>query len=432
MPFPDPKVNRDGDEWIYTWPGAEGELANIVVGIENLHEDSHDIYAEVSVEYVSDISQGHVYGPRRFNLLGARTGSELTRELTERSAGRVEKDVWSAIVEKILHLTISDYRAGTPIHVIADQPTVGPVTYTVERLLPEDDTAVIAADGGAGKGWLAIHIALCYATGRAVAGILPVYQQGRPAVLYLDWEASLHEATRRFQWMAKGMRLPSIPKTIHYRRMTRGISEEINQLRRDTKNLGVGLVIVDSLGPAVADKLVNEGPAIKTMEDIRRLSPAARLVVAHVSKAEARSDNGKGVTIFGSVFFRNLCRSLWELQSEGEGCHYDLALLHQKVNTGLKQPSLGLTLTFNEEDYEALIGPGHVENVAQAVQHSSLAYRMALSLKEGKMKTSELAKELGAKPSSIRTTAARNQNIIRLPTASNQEAEWALRAEEDS
>ncbi len=430
MPLPDPSVNRDGDEWIYTWPEAEGELANLAVGIGNLHEEQHDIYAEFSVEYASNILQGHIYGPRRFNLLGARTGSDLTRELTDRCAGKVEKEVWSAVIEKILHLTIRDYRGGSPIQTLSNHPEVGPVTYTVERLLPEDDTAVIAADGGAGKGWLAVHIALCYATGRPVASSLAVYQQERPAVLYLDWESSYRETARRFQWMARGMRLETIPDTIHYRRMTRGISEEVNQLRREAKDRRVGLVIVDSLGPAVADKLVSEGPAIKTMEDIRRFSPAARLVIAHVSKAEARADNGRAVTIFGSVFFRNLCRSLWEMQAEGEGTHYDLALLHQKVNTGTKQPSLGLTLTFDDEHHEALISLGHIENVAQAIQHSTLAYRMYLALRDGKKGTKELADELGVRPNIIRTTGGRDPRILRLATPDGKEAEWARAARE--
>ena len=102
-------------------------------------------------------------------------------------------------------------------------------------------------------------------------------------------------------------RVPTCPASKYYRAMTRPLTDVISAVRRDVDTLGADLVFVDSLGAASGSEPEGSDSAIRTMNALRSLSPASRLVAAHVSKLAA--DQAKGsVRPYGSVYVRNLAR----------------------------------------------------------------------------------------------------------------------------
>jgi hypothetical protein len=119
-------------------------------------------------------------------------------------------------------------------------------------------------------------------------------------------------------------------------------------VKAEVSRLGAVAVVVDSLAPASGPEPEGADAAVRTMSALRALGPATRLVVAHVSRATAE---GSGpASPFGSVFIRNLARSVWELRrsDDGDGDDLLLGLYHRKVNDGRLQPPIALRLAFGD------------------------------------------------------------------------------------
>ena len=71
--------------------------------------------------------------------------------------------------------------------------------------------------------------------------------------------------------------------SVYYKQCFRPLVDELPDIREQISRHHVGLVIVDSVGFAAAGALVEDETARSTMNGLRQLSPATRLVVAHVS-----------------------------------------------------------------------------------------------------------------------------------------------------
>ncbi len=416
MPLTSPKVTHqaDSEEWYFSWPDQPNSVGKLVLAISNLKESSAGIHGDLELASVDD---RHIYGPKTLNLKGANAARDVVNILSERTKGDIDnggipKEWWALILEQVTHQVLTDHRQGSPLIRLSETEDPGPARFAVDKLLPEDANTVIAADGGSNKGNFAVHLAICWAIGKPLAGKYAVHSDGRRGVFYADWEDDREEASRRFYMASRGYRLNGIPSSITYRSMYRGVREELSQLRAIIRQENIGLVIIDSIAGAAAGKLVDDDVAQGTMGALRRLSPANRFIIAHVSHASARGEHRDGVNIFGSVFFRNHCRMFWEFQSEGEGEEYRLALVQRKINRGPKlsnEPGLGFTLTFNDSLGESFLSPGDVRDVTAAMGHSDLRFRMAEALREANrpMTTSQLAEAVAANINSVRTAAKR-------------------------
>jgi hypothetical protein len=161
------------------------------------------------------------------------------------------------------------------------------------------------------------------------------------------------------------------------------------------------------------------------MNALRSLSPASRLVVAHVSKAAAE---GFGpARPFGSVFIRNLARSVWEARPSEDTAGDDLlvALYHQKANGARKHPPIPLRLTF-ASDRVAL----HAADLADApdlLARATVAQRITSAVATSPLTTEEIAEHLAVKVSTARKTLERMRKAGRLVnTPGTDPQKWAL------
>ena len=406
MPLPEPVVTGDEDEFIFTWPTADDELRCLAIAVTNLRDSSGDVYAEFHVEWQSDISSGRLFGNRKANLLGVKTVDVLAALLTSKNSTAFPLDLTKLVFEQVINRTLTAWRTGEPLRWVHEASEVGAVSYAIEGILPADDSGVIYGKGDSKKGWLAVNIALNWATGGLIAGHIGVNNDGKPRVLYLDWEASERETYRRFQWMARGMGLEAVPKSVAYQRMTRSITESIAELRRITRREKFGLIVVDSLGPAAGAKLVADETAVPAMNAIRRLSPSNRLIVAHISKGERRGYNNDDTSIFGSVFFDNMARSTWKVQTDTiTPDDFLIGMFHTKVNTGRKATAgLGFRLLFDEQARSATLSKGDPDqhSAAMTAVTGSVRQRMIKALAHGSMTRKDLAELLEAKMGDIR------------------------------
>jgi hypothetical protein len=197
-------------------------------------------------------------------------------------------------------------------------------------------------DGGAGKRYVALALALAITSGAKLPAGLCAGIHG--PVLCLDWESTEEEFAERALFLAQG--LGCQVQDLHYKPMVAPLTAELGAVRAEVSRLRAVAVIVDSLAPASGSEPEGADAAVRTMTALRALAPASRVVVAHVSKAAAE---GQGpARPFGSVFLQNLPRSVWEVRRSDadEGDDLLLALYHRKVNSGRKSAPMALRLTF--------------------------------------------------------------------------------------
>ncbi len=274
-----PQARRDGDEFLFTWPQY-----HLSIGVARLRETASGINAELTI--ASGILGSLHWGA--LNLASTPQRETLVKKLEKRFGTPPQ---WEAIIERVCRESAEAFRQGAPIVAL------GPVAPTatrelVEKLLPLGETTVLFGDGGSGKSYLGLAVALALATGTPLpAGLRPTQ---RTRTLLLDYETTEDEHQERLHNLIAGLGI-DYTEGIFYRSMVRSVVDEAPLLRTEIARLGVGAVIVDSLAPATVSA---EGidswhtTAIRTFNALRGFSPATRLVIAHVSKAEADQRSG--------------------------------------------------------------------------------------------------------------------------------------------
>jgi hypothetical protein len=233
-------------------------------------------------------------------------------------------------------------------------------------------------------------------------------------VLYLDWETNATVQQKRIRWIARGLGVDVPP--ILYRPMYRALGDDVERIRKEVHRHAVGLVIVDSIAPACGGEPENAETINRFFNALRSLAPATRLVVSHVSHAGA---NAKGAEAhpFGSIFVRNLARSVWELRRSddvGRADAMNVALYHRKVNDGPKLPPMGFEIVFDDRKREIRFGSLDVAADSGLAAHASLPYRVRAALRKGAMKTDQLSQFLDVPEKSLLVTIGRMPDVQKM------------------
>jgi hypothetical protein len=378
---PPAEVSRDGDDFTYTW---------VPLGLEvratRLRDGGEGVHGEIGISL--DGRPLH-WGRANLASLSAREG--LVTKLN-----RIRPKIpWRDILEEVCRETAEQLRAGAPtVQLVPARGTVE--RRLVDKLLLDGETNVVFSDGGAGKSFLALAIAVAVATGKPLpAGLTP--RRSGP-VLYLDWESIEAEHQERLAGLLSGLGV-SAPVPIFYRRMVGALADEAPTLRAEVARCGAVLVIADSLGPACGAEPEGADAAIRALNALRSIAPA-RLVLAHVSKLHA---DQKGATRpFGSVYVMNLPRNVWELRKgeEDEGDTLTIGAYHRKTNRGRLLPPFALRFEFGEN--------GTRLQAADIGQDTGLrgragpGYAILGALRPGAKTIGELAEELEASEQSVK------------------------------
>jgi hypothetical protein len=313
--------------------------------------------------------------------------------------------------------------AGAPTTpLIPKRPEPG--RWLVDGIIPLGETTILFGDGGSGKSLCALGLGVCGLLGVRF-GSWPVGPLRK--ILYLDWESSRVDHENRL-WGLTGPLGRVLPEEgILYRPMTRSAAEEASELRALVAQHQVDLVICDSLGPACGPEPETAGAATAALTALRSCAPATRLVVAHVSKAEADRQQGHSRP-FGSVYVYNLARSVIEARrgDTTEEQEFTLTLTHTKNNLGPKRPQSAVRWIFDEEGYIAMMkgDPDMARAPATA--------RIKAALASGGLSVHQLYEETGLAKDQIRARLndPRNANtFVRLnvhPGGKSKEPLWGL------
>jgi hypothetical protein len=159
-------------------------------------------------------------------------------------------------------------------------------------------------------------------------------------VLYLDWETDEQEQQRALSMLQNGLTITEAPD-IAYRRCYAPLSDDIQALQRIVADKAIDYIVVDSLSGACGDDLTLQSVAAKFFQSLAGLRVGS-LLITHTAKSEDRK-----ATAFGSAYWRNYARSLFELRQADGDDTVNLGLFHRKMNAAPLQPPIGLEFRYN-------------------------------------------------------------------------------------
>jgi len=355
----------------------------------------------------------------RLNLVSAQSRTTTIRALEEQDPA----EDWRVLVERSVRAVVRHLRTGDPARPLTPAPpTVEP--WLVPDWLPRGQISVIFGDGGVGKSYLALALALSGVLGRTILPRWPVPQIRR--ALYLDWESGEEEQRARLWRLTEGLGAQPVDGAILHRTMRRPLLDDLTAIRGEVARHAVDLVIADSLAPACGPEPETASSVVPVLGGFRSLATTV-VVLAHVSKMSA--DVKAPARPFGSVFVQNLARSSVEIRrTEAVGDEHErsylVTLYHRKINEGRRSRPIGLTFTWNDLDHLVVTG-GTAEMSGASLPEQVYA---ALTMPKKPM---QLAEELDANVSSVKSALGRLANrgkVIRLTDSrggKGQETQWA-------
>ena len=371
----------------YAWP----ELGLRVMA-ERLTDEG---FAELWFYWVNKSGESLLHTTRA-NLLATTTMNSIAKRLEKNS-----QDIpWTDILTYITGKTLEIARRGEPAVEIwpSEDDDLTP-SYLLEPILYLNHPAVIFGDYGSLKSLFSLATAYIVQLPYHDNDLGLITPTESTRCLYLDYEDDPSSFRRRWSALERGFNKGAMP--ILYRRMTGTLSDSIEQLQRIIHDKSISLIIVDSLGPAARGNLNDPEPAIKYHAALRQLGTTS-LTLAHTSKDQFT----KKRTIFGSVFFTNLARSVWECKAEQETGEDEavISLKHTKANLSRLHPPLGYRFMFTDNT---------IKIVKADLRDTGLSGELPLSLRikdllrGGAMPVKEIAEVLEANEATTRTAINR-------------------------
>jgi hypothetical protein len=377
-----PKVTEGIGFINYAWP----EL-NLRVVAERYNDNG---YAELSFFLKNEMGENLLH-TTRVNLLTTPTMNSLAKRLEGNSRDIPWLDVLTYITGKTLEIA----RRGEPIKKIwpSEDDDLIP-SYLLEPLLYLNHPTVIFGDYGSLKSLYGLVIAYVLQLPCHDNKLGLITAKESTPCLYLDYEDDPSSFRKRWGALQRGFGIEA-PMPILYQRMTAPLADAVEQLRPKIVNEKISLLIIDSLGPAARGNLNDPEPAIKYHAGLRQLGITS-LTLAHNSKDPLT----KKRTIFGSMFFTSLARSVWECKAEQETGEDEaiISLKHHKANLSRLHPPLGYKFTFT--DNSITIAKTDLKDTGLSGE-LPLSWQIKNLLRKGSLPISEIADQLNSNKETI-------------------------------
>ena len=346
-----------------------------------------------------------LFGPVRLNLLSSSGRESLARLLKNRKPMN-----WQMVLDQVSNMVSSsleeggaakDMRFYTPESV--DQG------WCIRPYVQTNQATIMFGFAGNGKSTIATALLLSKSTG---AQLIPGVDPGFPgAVLYADWEDSEESCNTTASAILHGHHLGwgDVIKPVLYRRYHGSLADHFDAIAADIAEHDIKLICVDSLVAASGDQYSpNDAEAARTWHQVVSALGVSSIGITHAAK------NSKEPSAFGSVYYTNLARSIFEVSADAEAGRNSsvIAVTHRKGNnTGLMKP-VGLSVDFESDEFD---NPVKIQYApADLTQSEVLATKLSSSdrilslITMVSMSPAEIAEELtDLKPVTIRQALLR-------------------------
>ncbi len=309
--------------------------AALSMQFRDIHRNSSGLFAEVEIfQILAGERVNHYWAD--LNLLAGRSKVMLAKQM----AGRVSSyDNWEALIEDLCYQAAQEYRK--PVEAVTiggnDPPDR---SWRLWPFVEQSEASILFGNGGCGKTAFALLQSVSIASGLDLAGLIA--SQG--TVMLIDYESDQDVIERRLRRLCRGLGIAY--QTILYYRGSAALAKDLPSIQANVRNHHIDHVVIDSAMLAVGGSLENTEAVGQYFAALRTLGTSST-TIAHVAK---NALSGK-TSPFGSAFWTNLSRSVWEVigeQDEGSNI-LSQGIRHFKVNEDGKQPRRGFEWTFGED-----------------------------------------------------------------------------------
>ena len=425
IPSPMVKVNATGDVTVM-W-----EEQGITAMVEQPAKDRERIKCRLTIKTTS---HGYLYGPISFDLLSGTKRLEAVRALKQR-----QDEDWATILEYVCRLAVSSLESSSDfVDMTTYQRTEEKRnTWLIDGFLAKNKPTLIYADGGTGKSMFTVALAMSVASGLNIIPELEVNESTGGSVVYLDWEAELEDHDDRTQWICNGLdsnKWSVNDFNIHYIRCRTSIFQMQIQIQKRIEETGAQLLVVDSLVPSV-DSDANDADTARRFYQVLRSLDIPSLIISHTTKNPGDVDSK--AKPFGSAYWWNQARSVWEIRKEqSAGDNYtDLAIINRKSNNWSIVEPIGVRMI--TEDMQSSEPKVTFEPITLATQNNSLSKVVPIKARimsllngtiEG-MSVKDIADELEENMDSVRQALRRGLGsaFIQSVDQTNNSKVWKLK-----
>lgn len=367
-----------------SWNGIAFKCTNIKV-----KSDECTMHLEITTSM--PVSSEIVY-QGKFNLYSERATTELIKKCEKIIPQKDYGLNWEAIIQqwkKRLYLLI---REGNPVEEIDTSQIQSTYSYLINPFIIKDTINLIYGEGGTGKS----TIALCFA-------MLPhsekLQQDMHVSVkpfntLYLDYENNkiVLQNVLKLLYNSYG-----ISTKIKYRTCHVPLQIEFENIANIISEHDIDLIIIDSLAPAAGATFETE-EIISFYQALQKLEKTI-LLIGHTPK-DTTND-----TVYGSVFFHNLARNVWQLKKKIVSMDsFNIFFIHKKCNVS-KLHSIPYAYELSYQDKGVLIHNISVEEVENASTNMQII--ISCLKKYGALTPKEIAEKTSLNHGSVKTLLRR-------------------------
>ncbi len=371
------------------WPTVEVEVSRL-----HQHKDGR-VTGEILITTSMTGYNPHLH-QAQFNFSSTQSRTGLGKHLIE----RCPELPWPDLLEQVCVYTLRHLREGEPPIEISTADDIPPLEYLLHPFLPKGQPTMIFGDGGTAKSTLGLITALCLQlpwTDNPLRLLVPPHPL---IVAYCDWETDEAEIGWQLKRICAGHNLGLM--TLHYRRCVQPLADDLEQVQSWTQRIGASCAIVDSVAHACGGDVNEAEPARRLFQALRGLNMTS-LLIHHTAKGQM----GNKPTPFGSAYFNNYSRSVWESRKSQEPGEDDLSigLFHRKANYSKLFPAIGVHFRYSDTTIQ--IEHEDVRTVAEFAKSLSVPFQVADLLKAGPLTPQEIAESLGASLDSVRVALTR-------------------------
>ena len=379
---------------------VEWEYPSTTVRFEASHFRSHTggaLDARVRIDARNGDGKERRLHLAQLNLSAPNSRGSLAKSLRERFPS--DKVDWLSVVEESCMAVLEVQEEGEPIERLEEVEHLEP-EYIHDPLILDHETSLWFAPGASGKSYTALLFALLVQNGLPFNGV-SILQRN---VLFLDYETSKQEVGRRTTLLANGLRQTHIGTPLDfpaYRRCLRPLADETTTLVRSVVEHEIGLVIVDSAGPACGGNIRDEEMALRYFAALREITAgrqASSITQTHTNKTDRREESASRLPI-GSVYWENMPRAVWEIRPRETAYKnvLQVGMFARKHNMARPEP-VGVTFTFERGAVSA--GPSTAKDVT--TEEGATRDLILAELSAGQATIAELETATGANASTIR------------------------------
>lgn len=372
------QLEKTVEGYQFSWPDLP-----ITIALNRVKESSRGTTAELIAQYSNGNGKAKTIAHQSLNLLTSKT--QLCKEL------QAKQDApWASMMEQVCVLTLRELRKGEPIESLQPQAESAPAWFVLNPILYQRNPTVLYGPGDSYKSFFALYCGLLLSNGLCGPGLSVAPTPWK--VLFLDWEMSVEDLRGRVKLLQAGdSRLKETPD---YRRCYRPLADDLAELKKLIVENNYDVLILDSLAMAAGGQELERADSAVSFNAALRSLECTSLIIGHTPKPQEGQTER---SLYGSVFFYNLCRVSWEVRREGDV----VGLYQKKNNLGRKHDPIGFTMRI--EDDCATITEGDLMSEPALSSALPLKDQLKQQLKQQPMQTPrELAELTGAKLSSVR------------------------------